>query len=146
MVMNFSANLLGMDNAATAFGLRAMRALNTLNANPGVATNAMVLFLAINTAGISAFPVNVVAARAAIDLLTAGRIIVPTILVTLLSIIVAILWTKLFERLGRFAPPPPAESKPAIAQATDEAKQDLIFANPNEVPADRSLEVRPRIG
>ncbi len=104
IIMNFSANVLGMDNAATAFGLRAMRALNTLDITPGVASNAMIMFLAINTAGIAAFPVNVVAARAAIDPATAGHIIAPTIVVSIVSMVVAILWVKLLERVRWFEP------------------------------------------
>lgn len=127
IMMNFSANLLGMDNAATAFGLRAMRALNALNARPGVATNAMVMFMAVNTAGIQAFPINVVAARAALNPQTAGRVVVPTLLVTILSMGVAIAWTRVFERLRRFsfesAPVAPGASAPP-------AEEDGVAAVP----------------
>ncbi len=102
MLMNLAANVLGMDNAATAFGLKAMRALDTLNRVPGVATDAMILFLAINTAGISAVPVNVVAARAAIDPTTAGRIVLPTMIVSVITTLTALFWVRLFERIPRY--------------------------------------------
>jgi spore maturation protein SpmA len=65
MVMNISANLLGLGNAATPFGLKAMEELDKLNTNKGTATNAMVTFLAINTAGLTLIPASAIAIRAA---------------------------------------------------------------------------------
>ncbi|HRE32159.1 MAG TPA: nucleoside recognition domain-containing protein, partial [Candidatus Berkiella sp.] len=64
MIMNLSANMLGMGNAATPFGLKAMQELEKLNPHPGVATNAMVLFLAMNTASITLIPTKIIALRA----------------------------------------------------------------------------------
>lgn len=65
MVMNISANMLGLGNAATPFGLKAMEELNSLNPNKGTATNSMITFLAINTAGLTLIPATAIAVRAA---------------------------------------------------------------------------------
>ena len=65
MIMNISANMLGLGNAATPFGLKAMEELDTLNPNKGTATNAMCTFLAINTAGLTFIPASAIAIRAA---------------------------------------------------------------------------------
>ncbi len=66
MIMNIAANMLGLSNAATPFGLRAMEELDSLNPQKGTATNAMVTFLAINTAGLTLIPATAIAVRAAI--------------------------------------------------------------------------------
>ena len=65
MIMNISANMLGLGNAATPFGLKAMEELDKLNPNKGTATNAMCTFLAINTAGMTLIPATAIAIRAA---------------------------------------------------------------------------------
>ncbi|MEJ2613755.1 MAG: nucleoside recognition domain-containing protein [Ignavibacteriaceae bacterium] len=65
MIMNISANMLGLGNAATPFGLKAMEDLDTLNPDKGTATNSMVTFLAINTAGMTLIPATAIAVRAA---------------------------------------------------------------------------------
>lgn len=65
MIMNISANMLGLGNAATPFGLKAMEELDTLNTDKGTATNSMVTFLAINTAGLTLIPATAIAVRAA---------------------------------------------------------------------------------
>ena len=65
MIMNFSANVMGLGNAATPFGIRAMQELDKLNPHKGTATNAMALFLAINTSSITILPTGVIALRAA---------------------------------------------------------------------------------
>ena len=64
MIMNIAANILGLGNAATPFGLKAMQELDKLNPHKGVATNSMVLFLAINTSGVAVLPLGVIAIRA----------------------------------------------------------------------------------
>ena len=65
MILNLSANALGLGNAATPFGIRAMQELNKLNPYPGTATDPMVLFLAINTSSVTLLPTGVIALRAA---------------------------------------------------------------------------------
>ena len=63
MIMNIAANMLGLGNAATPFGLKAMRELDSLNSRKGVSTDAMALFLAINTSGVAVLPIGVIAIR-----------------------------------------------------------------------------------
>ncbi len=65
MILNLSANALGLGNAATPFGIRAMQELNKLNSHPGTATDPMALFLAINTSSVTLLPTGVIALRAA---------------------------------------------------------------------------------
>lgn len=90
MVMNMAANIMGLGNAATPFGLKAMQELQKLNRHPGVATNSMVLFLAINTSGVAVFPSGVIAMRASLDSADPGGIVLPTILSTMVSTIVGV--------------------------------------------------------
>ena len=78
----------GIGNAATPFGLKAMVELNKLNPNPGVATNSMALFLAINTAGVAVLPLGAIAVRASIGSHDAAGIILPSILATSITTIV----------------------------------------------------------
>jgi spore maturation protein SpmA len=103
MIMNLSANILGLGNAATPFGLKAMKELETLNDRAGVATNSMALFLAINTSGVAVMPLGVIAIRASLDSADPAGIFVPSILATLSSTIVAITVIKLLERRNAFA-------------------------------------------
>lgn len=98
MIMNLSANMLGMGNAATPFGLKAMQELEKLNPNPGVATNAMVLFLAMNTACITLIPTKVIALRASAGSHDAAGIITTTLIATLCATIAAIFTAKLLQR------------------------------------------------
>ncbi len=120
MVMNLSANMIGMGNAATPFGLKAMQELDKLNPHPGVATNAMVLFLAINTSCITLVPTKIIALRASAGSADPAGIITTTLIATLLSTIVAILTAKFLQRLTR-TPTPTIEIKaennnPAMTQ------------------------------
>src|ERR1043165_6195295 len=66
MMMNFSANLLGLDNAATPFGIKAMESLQELNPHPEKATNAQIMFLCLHASGLTLIPVSIIAARAAV--------------------------------------------------------------------------------
>jgi spore maturation protein SpmA len=103
MIMNMAANILGLGNAATPFGLKAMAELNRLNQHPGVATNAMVLFLAINTSGVAVLPLGVIALRGTLGAEDTGGIVVPSILATLCSTLVAIAAVKWLQRRPGFA-------------------------------------------
>lgn len=98
MVMNLSANVLGLGNAATPFGIKAMQGLNQLNPHPGVATNAMILFLAINTSSVTLLPIKVIAIRAAAGSSDAAAIIPTTLFATLCSTVVAIVVAKLLNK------------------------------------------------
>ncbi len=102
MVMNIASNMLGLGNAATPFGLKAMKELDTLNTKKGVATDEMALFLAINTSGLALLPTGMIAIRASLGSTQAGSILIPTFLATLCSTIVAILMAKFLSRLPVF--------------------------------------------
>lgn len=99
MMMNLSANMMGIGNAATPFGLKAMQELEKLNTHPGVATNAMVLFLAINTSSLTLLPTKVIALRSSAGSHDPTAIITTTLFATLCSTVIAILAAKGLQRL-----------------------------------------------
>jgi spore maturation protein SpmA len=100
MILNLSANALGLGNAATPFGIRAMQELERLNAQPGTATNAMALFLAINTSSVTLLPTGVIALRAAAGSADPAIILPTTLFATICSTTVAILAAKLYQRMS----------------------------------------------
>ncbi len=102
MVLNFSANLMGLGNAATPFGIRAMQELEKLNPCPGTATNAMVLFVAINTAGITLVPTGVIALRAAAGSANPAGILPTTLFASFCATLFAVLATKAYQRFFPF--------------------------------------------
>lgn len=91
MILNISANMLGLGNAATPFGIKAMVELNKLNPIPGTATDAMCLFLAINTSSVALFPLGVIGVRAAANSSDPAGIWLPTLLATICSTLVGVL-------------------------------------------------------
>lgn len=103
MTLNIAANMLGLGNAATPFGLRAMEQLSKLNPYPKVATNAMCTFLAINTSSIQLIPATAIAILAANGDPTPTHIIFPTLIATSCSTIAAIFAVKCFEKLPLFS-------------------------------------------
>jgi spore maturation protein SpmA len=103
MIMNIAANVLGLGNAATPFGLKAMQELDKLNTKRGVATNSMALFLAINTSGVAVLPLGTVAVRAALGSKDPAGIILPTLMATMLSTITAVIVCKLLEKRAVFS-------------------------------------------
>jgi spore maturation protein SpmA len=98
IILNMSANALGLGNAATPFGIRAMQELDSLNPNKGTATNAMALFLAINTSSITLLPTGVIALRAAAGSSDPAGILPTTLFATICSTTVAILVALLCQR------------------------------------------------
>jgi spore maturation protein SpmA len=98
MILNMSANALGLGNAATPFGIRAMEQLDGLNKVKGTATNAMILFLAINTSSVTLLPTGVIAIRAAAGSGDPAGIVPTTLFATICSTTVAILSVKLLRR------------------------------------------------
>lgn len=98
MIMNIAANMLGLGNAATPFGLKAMEELDTLNENKGTATNAMVTFLAVNTAGLTLIPVTAIAIRAASGSSNPAIIIGTSIFGALCATTVGITAAKILEK------------------------------------------------
>jgi spore maturation protein SpmA len=107
MILNMSANMLGLGNAATPFGIRAMQYLDRLNPVKGTASNAMILFLAINTSSVTLLPTGVIAIRAASGSADAAGIVPTTLFATLCSTTVAILVAKLLETRRPDLPPQP---------------------------------------
>src|SRR5437773_5068872 len=105
MVMNMSANMLGLGNAATPLGLLAMRDLESLNPRPGVATNAMCTFLAINTSSVQLVPATAIAILAASGSMRPTAIVGTALLATLCAASVAIISVKLLEKLPLFRIP-----------------------------------------
>ena len=108
MILNLSANVLGLGNAATPFGLKAMRELETLNPRPGTASDAQALFCALNTASVQLIPASVIALRVAAGSRAPGEIIGATILASLCGATAAIATAKLLARLS----PPPSPPSP----------------------------------
>jgi spore maturation protein SpmA/spore maturation protein SpmB len=98
MILNMAANALGLGNAATPFGIRAMQQLDTLNKAPGTASNAMVLFLAINTSSVTLLPTGVIALRAAAGSTDPAGILPTTLFATICSTTVAIIMAKICQR------------------------------------------------
>ena len=115
MTMNISANLLGLDNAATPLGLKAMQELQSLNPKPDTATNAQIMFLALNTAGLTLIPTSVIAIRQTLAAkqglvgFNAADIFLPTLIATacsLLSALIAVAWVQRLPlwRMGLLLP------------------------------------------
>ena len=102
IVMNMAANMLGLGNAATPLGLRAMRLLESLNPRPGTATNAMCTFLAINTASIQLLPLTAIGILVTAGAKGATAIVITAFLATLCSATAGVLAAKFLERLPMF--------------------------------------------
>lgn len=126
MLMNMAANMLGLGNAATPLGLRAMKDLQSLNAHPGTSTNAMCTFLAINTSSIQLLPVTAIAILAANRSSNPSAIVGTSILATTCAATSAVAMAKFLERLPAFRLPPSAPLEPnpgaASSAAAPEAK------------------------
>jgi len=102
MLMNISANMLGLANAATPLGLKAMEELNKLNRKTGVATDAMCTFLVINTSSVQLIPATVIAIRASAGSVNPTEIVGPVIFATAIGTVVGITVVKLLARLSVF--------------------------------------------
>ncbi len=99
IAMNMGANLMGLGDAATPMGLKAMQELQTLNGSPDTATDAMAMFLAINSSSVQLIPVMVISLRAAAGSANPAEIILPGNLATICSTVVAILAARWLSRL-----------------------------------------------
>jgi spore maturation protein SpmA len=108
IVMNMSANMLGLGNAATPLGLEAMKRLQELNPHKKVATNAMVLFLALNTTHITLIPARTIALRLENGSQLATSIVLPTLLATACGTVVAFFAARFFQTRFPVVPDPPA--------------------------------------
>ena len=136
MILNFAANMMGLGNAATPFGIKAIQELDKLNDRPGTATNAMALFLAINTAGLAVLPSGMIGVRASLGSEDAAGILVPTWFASGSATIVGVGAALLLARLPRYrrseprpaAPPPDAPEPGAGPDAGRGAAQDPAAA------------------
>jgi len=126
MVMNIAANALGLGNAATPFGLKAMKELNTLNVEKGTATNAMVLFLAINTSGLALLPTGIIGLRALKGSVDPAAIFPTTLMATGLSTVCGVLAALMLARLPIFAPPLAQQQADAAVRAARKLETSLV--------------------
>ncbi|MBS3809115.1 MAG: spore maturation protein [Desulfobacterales bacterium] len=122
IILNMSANALGLGNAATPFGIRAMQELDKLNPQKGTATNAMALFLAINTSSITLLPTGVIALRASAGSADPAGILPTTLFATMCSTIVGVIAAKLYQR---FSSPPQAVDPGASSGRAPEADHGI---------------------
>jgi spore maturation protein SpmA len=122
MILNISANMLGLGNAATPFGIKAMVELNKLNPLKGTATNAMCLFLAINTSSVVLFPLGVIGVRAAANSSNPAAIFLPTLLATICSTIVGV---SVASWLGRRDQPGLESSPPEVESVNESSPEEL---------------------
>lgn len=104
MIMNFSANLLGLDNAATPFGLKAMESLQELNPNKETASNSQLMFLCLHAAGLSLIPVSVIAIRASQNASDPTDIFIPCLIVTFVGTMAAMLIVSFKQKINLFQP------------------------------------------
>lgn len=138
MALYFAANILGIGDAATPFGLKAMQELQTLNPTKGIATNAQCMLMAISTTSITVLPVTVISIRASIQAAGAAEIIVPTIIATTISTIVGITMSLILQRTKGWK----FENVIAkeIAAGTLELNEDYQGENPIVLPEGYELK------
>jgi len=110
MILNISSNMLGLGNAATPFGIKAMEELDKLNSKTGTATNAMVLFLAINTSALAILPSGVMALRASMGSEDAMGIFVPTLFASGCATLMAVVGTLTLSRFSYYRETEPAQT------------------------------------
>jgi spore maturation protein SpmA len=134
MIMNIAANMLGLGNAATPLGIKAMTELDKLNPEKGRATNSMCLFLAINTSSVTLLPLGVIAVRAAAGASNPASILIPSIFATTVSTITAIVAVKLLQKGGKDVLPPQIieeivekENADTLPEKTPLMKKLLLF-------------------
>nr|WP_228778857.1 spore maturation protein [Methylobacter sp. BlB1] len=100
IVMNISANALGLDNAATPMGIKAMKELQTLNPHPDTASDAQILFLVINTAGVTLFPVTIFTYRAQLGAVNPTDVFIPILLATYMSTLGGLLAVAFVQKIN----------------------------------------------
>lgn len=98
--MNIAANMLGLDNAATPLGLKAMEQMQTLNTRKDTATNPMIMFLVLNTSGLTIIPVSIMVYRAQMGAAQPTDIFIPILLATFFSTLAGIIVTSLYQRIN----------------------------------------------
>jgi spore maturation protein SpmA len=137
MILNIAANMMGLANAATPFGIKAITELNKLNSRKGTATNDMVLFLAINTAGLAVLPSGMIAVRAALGSTNASGIFFPTWFASGCATVIGITAALLLARLPRYRASAPAifnQETTLTQQLPDEATEDTLVPDKGRGP------------
>ncbi|SDM25650.1 Spore maturation protein SpmA [Catalinimonas alkaloidigena] len=104
ILMNFSANMLGLDNAATPLGLKAMEELQELNPTPETASNAQIMFLVLNTSGLTLIPISIMTYRAELGAANPADIFIPILLTTFFSTMAGLIAVSLYQRINLFHP------------------------------------------
>ncbi len=104
MMMNFSANLLGLDNAATPFGIKAMESLQEINPNKAVASNPQIMFLCLHASGLTLIPVSIIALRSAAKAANPMDIFIPCMIATFVATIAAMLIVSVRQKINIFQP------------------------------------------
>lgn len=138
MILNMTANALGLANAATPFGLKAMMELQRLNPHGGTATNAMALFLAINTSNLALLPTGMIGLRTAVGARSPGSIILTSLAATAISTLVAVVVATTLSRLSTFRVPSlssnagvdVASTKAIASIDTSEAEKAVAYRPP----------------
>ena len=102
MVMNFSANMLGLDNAATPFGLKAMESLQSINLKKDEASDAMIMFLVIQTSGLTVIPLSIMAQRSIMGAQDPSDIFIPCLIATYVATLVGIVTVAIRQRINLF--------------------------------------------
>ena len=104
MVLNFSANLLGLDNAATPFALKAMESLQEINPNKEAASNSQIMFLCLHASGLQVIPVSMIALRAAMHAPDPTDIFVPIVIATFITTVASMCIVAIWQRINVFQP------------------------------------------
>lgn len=102
MIMNISANMLGLDNAATPLGLKAMQEMQELNPNKDTASNAQILFLVLNTSGLTIIPISIMVYRAQLGAADPSDIFIPILLATFFSTMAGLISVAIYQKLNLF--------------------------------------------
>lgn len=102
MVMNFSANFLGLDNAATPFGLKAMESMQTLNPNKEEASNAQIMFLVLHASGLTLIPISIMAQRAILGAQDPSDVFLPILIATYVATMTALISVAIRQRINLF--------------------------------------------
>ncbi len=102
MIMNFGANMLGLDNAATPFGLKAMQSLQDLNPSKDTASNAQIMFLVLHTSGLQIIPLSIIAQRAILGASDPSDVFIPCVIGTYITTVIALIITAAWQKINLF--------------------------------------------
>lgn len=102
IIMNFSANILGLDNAATPLGLKAMKEMQSLNPDPSTASNAQIMFLVLNTSGLTIIPISIMLDRSILGAANPTDVFIPLLLATFCSSLVGLVTVSFYQKINLF--------------------------------------------